>query len=580
MEAHLNQEQSSSTDAELQTKLLPDNHRGDHVRKGGLRTMPFIIVNVTFEGIASYGLMMNMIFYLIQVYHMEAVTASTVYYIWSALFHGLSVFGGFIADAYLGRFRVISIGSFVGFLGMSFLWMTTMVPQLTPSASSCQEASTRCSPPTLTQLGFLFASLGLISIGTGCIRPCSLAFGADQLKHHNNQRLIDSYFNWYFASFAFSAIIASTVVVYIQDHFGWQIGFVVPVFVIFCAALVFVLGSPLYVKVKVNESPFSGFGQVLINAFRNRKIHLLPAKCYNHSNDMDRLEPTDNLRFLNKACVVRDASIGSSSPNSCSDPTVEKVESLKSLIQIIPIWSSGILVYTIILQSFPILQAEKMNRNIVSWFQIPAASFNLFMRLTVTIWIPFYDRILVPFLAKFTHEPHGINPKTRMGVGLIFLIMAMVVSAIVETVRRDLANSNPSVDMSAMWLVPQYALLGLTEAFSGIGQLEFYYSELPKSMSSFAMAAFMVSSAIASLIASLLANIVDSVTGQGGNVSWLSSDINYGHGDYYYWLICFLCLLNFFYYLICCRVHRSFSSESRLSHVVDEEVSGSNEDKL
>ncbi|KAF5823883.1 putative proton-dependent oligopeptide transporter family [Helianthus annuus] len=134
-------------------------------------------------------------------------------------------------------------------------------------------------------------------------------------------------------------------------------------------------------------------------------------------------------------------------------------------------------------------------------------------------------------------------------------------------IRRDLANSNTPVDMSATWLVPQFVLLGLTEVFNGIGQLEFYYSELPNSMASLVMVMFTVSMAVASLVASLLTNSVDSVTGQGGDVSCLSSDINAGHVDYYYWLLSFLNLLNFLYYLICCRIHRSFSSsERRLSH--------------
>ncbi|KAJ0624878.1 putative proton-dependent oligopeptide transporter family, PTR2 family proton/oligopeptide symporter [Helianthus annuus] len=566
METHLNQD-TSSIDAELQSKLLHDDH---HVQKGGLRTMPFIIVNEAFESIASQGLSMNMIFYLMEVYHMEAATGTSVLYVWSALSNGLSIFGGFISDSYLGRFRVIAIGSLFSLVGVSFLWLTSIVPQLTPS--SCQEPGTGCSPPTRAQIGFLYASFGIMSIGSACIRPCSIAFGADQLKHHKNQRLIDSYFNWYYASATISTAIASTVVVYIQDRFGWRVGFAVPVLAMFCSVLMFLLGSPLYVKVKVDKSPFSGLIQVLIVAFRNRKIHLLPDDCYNHSNEMDRVELTDSLRFLNKACVVRDVDIGSSGLNPCGITTVENVESLKSLIRIVPIWSSGILVFVNLLQKFPTLEAEKMNRRITSSFEIPAASFNLFMLLTITIWIPFYDRVMVPFLAKFTHEPRGLNLKTRMGVGIILSIITMVVSAIVETIRRDLANSNTTVVMSAMWLVPQFVLLGLTEAFNAIGQLEFYYSELPNSMSSLAMVMFMVSMAVASLVASLLTNIVDSVTGQGGGVSWLSSDIDEGHVDYYYWLLSFLTLLNFVYYLICCRVHHNFSSsESRLSHVVDKE---------
>ncbi|KAJ0810987.1 putative proton-dependent oligopeptide transporter family, MFS transporter superfamily [Helianthus annuus] len=297
-------QEKSSIHEELQTHLLNDHN---HVHKGGLRTMPFIIVNEAFEKVASDGLLANMIFYLMQVYHMEAVTGTSVLYIWSACSTGLSVLGAFVSDSYLGRFRVIAFGSISSLVvsvsqcqpcnillllqGVSILWLTSIIPQLTPSCSSC--------PPTPAQLGVLFGSLGLISLGSACIKPCSIAFGADQLKHHNNQRLIDSYFNWYYASATISTIIASTVVVYIQDRFGWRVGFAVPVLVMLCSALMFLLGSPLYVKVKVNKSPYSGFIQVLVVAFRNRKIRLHPGDCYNHSNEMDRVELTDNLRFDN-----------------------------------------------------------------------------------------------------------------------------------------------------------------------------------------------------------------------------------------------------------------------------------------
>lgn len=108
---------------------------------------------------------------------------------------------------------------------------------------------------------------------------------------------MDSYFNWYYAFLTFSTVIASTVVVYIQDQLGWGIGFAVPVLFMFCSAFMFLLGSPFYVKDEVSKSPFSGFIQVLVVAFRNRKIRLLPNDRYNHSDEMDRVELTDNLRF-------------------------------------------------------------------------------------------------------------------------------------------------------------------------------------------------------------------------------------------------------------------------------------------
>ncbi|KAJ0523610.1 putative proton-dependent oligopeptide transporter family [Helianthus annuus] len=72
-------------------------------------------------------------------------------------------------------------------------------------------------------------------------------------------------------------------------------------------------------------------------------------------------------------------------------------------------------------------------------------------------------------------------------MGFAFSTLAMAVSAIVEHVRRQKAiqqgfrdNAHAVINMSAMWLVPQYCLHGLAEALSIIGQNEFYYSELPK----------------------------------------------------------------------------------------------------
>ncbi|KAM0071421.1 putative proton-dependent oligopeptide transporter family, MFS transporter superfamily [Helianthus debilis subsp. tardiflorus] len=553
----------SSIHTDLQTELLVHNH---HDRKGGMRTMPFIIVNEAFERLANYGLMPNMIFYLMEAYNMEVVSGTSILSIWSALSNGLSIFGAFISDSYLGRFRVIAIGSFSALLGMIFLWLTSVVPQLTPT---CDGPDTSCNPPSLTHLVFLYTCFILLSIGSGCIRPCSIAFGADQLKHHpslSNERVIERYFNWYYASVSISTIIALTAMVYIQEQLGWQVGFAIAVLIMLCSALMFVLGSSLYVKVKASESLFTGLVQVLVVAFKNRRIGLLPNDCYNHSEETDpKFELSDNLRFLNKACVLRDLNLNSSKLDPWSVSTIEKVESVKSLIRVLPLWSTGILIFTTMSQTFPTLQAKTMNRHITSWFEVPAASFNIFMIMTLTIWIAFYDCVLAPFLLKCTHQPRGLHPKTRMGIGLVIAIVAMIVSAIVEIIRRNKAGPNTTVDMSAMWLVPQYALFGLAEAFNSIGQMEFYYSELSKSMSSIAISLFMVSNAISGLVGSLLVNVVDALTTKGGNISWLSSDINEGHLDYYYWLLGFLNLLNFCYYLVCCRVHRSSSSpESRL----------------
>lgn len=226
-------------------------------------------------------------------------------------------------------------------------------------------------------------------------------------------------------------------------------------------------------------------------------------------------------------------------------------------------WSTGIIMFLCMNQnSFSTLQAKSMDRHITKNFEIPAGSFTVFMVVTLTIWVAFYDRIMVPLLAKYTGRPQGLSTKVRMGIGLLLACAALAVAAITENIRRRIAieeglvdSPGAVIDMSALWLVPQFALLGLAEAFNAIGQIEFYYSQLPKSMSSIAVAIFTLGTAVANLVGSLLVNIVDGVTSKDGNESWLSSNLNKGHLDYYYWLISVLGLINFIYFVACCWVY-------------------------
>ncbi|KAG9156052.1 hypothetical protein Leryth_012122 [Lithospermum erythrorhizon] len=225
-------------------------------RKGGFRTMPFIIVNESFEQVASFGLTPNMIIYLMNDYHLDAATGSSIIYLWSALSNSLSIFGAVTADSYFGRFWVICFGSISSLLGMILLWLTAVFPQLKPSP--CYQSSNSCNSADVTQLAVLFLSFGLISVGAGCVRPCSIAFGADQLANvstsGNKERILDAYFNWYYASAMFSNIVAVTVIVYIQDRYGWKIGFAVPfILMSISGSNSLFSSSSLYVKVKSEE---------------------------------------------------------------------------------------------------------------------------------------------------------------------------------------------------------------------------------------------------------------------------------------------------------------------------------------
>ncbi|XWS72546.1 hypothetical protein CRYUN_Cryun02cG0049300 [Craigia yunnanensis] len=102
-----------------------------------------------------------------------------------------------------------------------------------------------------------------------------------------------------------------------------------------------------------------------------------------------------------------------------------------------------------------------------------------------------------------------------MGIGLLCSYASMVAVAIVEYIRREIAiqegfSDEPQaiVYMSALWLLPYNVLNGLAEAFNGIGQIEFFYTNLPKTMSSIGSNLFGVGAFAASLVATRLMVLV------------------------------------------------------------------------
>ncbi|XP_006355985.1 protein NRT1/ PTR FAMILY 1.2-like [Solanum tuberosum] len=299
-----------------------------------------------------------------------------------------------------------------------------------------------------------------------------------------------------------------------------KLALVFPAILMFLSVLMFQIGSPLYIKVKAKtkQNLVIGLFQTVVAAFRKRNTRLSLSDCgeyYRWPHESEVFTPSKDLRFLNRACMIEDPERDLNPDGSASNPwnlsSLEQVESLKAIIRVLPMWSTGFIIFVDMnVFTFSLLQTKTMDRHIFPHFEIPAASFSVFLIIALTIWIAFYDRVLVPFLSKYTGQPRGLSPVTRMGIGLIASCMSIALSAITESIRRQRAieeghedDPNALVKMSAMWFVPQYALLGVAEAAHGVGQIEFLYALLPKSMSSIASAMYTVGTAVSSLIGQL-----------------------------------------------------------------------------
>lgn len=115
-----------------------------------------------------------------------------------------------------------------------------------------------------------------------------------------------------------------------------------------------------------------------------------------------------------------------------------QVEEMKALVRVIPLWATTIILNTVFLQivSFGAQEAMTMDRRLGS-IVIPAASVPVAAAFIILLFLPFYDRVLVPFLRKYTGDPRGISFLQRIGFGLFISIVAAVVAALIEKKRRQ-----------------------------------------------------------------------------------------------------------------------------------------------
>lgn len=245
--------------------------------------------------------------------------------------------------------------------------------------------------------------------------------------------------------------------------------------------------------------------------------------------------------------------------------SLQQVEELKSVIRIAPIWSSTISIFVCLAQlnTFSVLQAEMMDRHVGRHFQIPAGSFGIFTMLTLTLFLPIYDRFIVPFTRRMTKDGNGITLLQRMGIGMALAVISMAFAATAERKRRNLAVSHgymdtprDGIEMSALWLVPQFSVAGVAEAFNAIGQIEFLYSQFPENMRSIAGALFFLSMALGNYVSSLIVSIVHNTTGGPGHHNWLAQNLNMAKLDNFYWLIAGYGTLNLVYFVIIARWYR------------------------
>ncbi|KAL8552768.1 hypothetical protein ACS0TY_001450 [Phlomoides rotata] len=533
---------------------------------GGWGCAAMILGAEACERLTTLGIAVNLLTYLTNTMHMgNAASANTVTNFLGTSFM-LCLLGGFIADTFLGRYLTIAIFVTVQATGVTILTISTIIPTLRPP--KCVSGGEPCIPASGKQLLVLYTALYLTALGTGGLKSSVSGFGSDQFDESDEKekKQMIKFFNWFFFFISIGALLAVTVLVYIQDNIGREWGYGICACAILVGLVVFLSGTRRYRFKKLVESPLTQIASVVVAALRKR--HLPPPSDTSLLFDVDdvvgdesqsmkmkmkqKLPHSKQFRFLDKA-AIKDPQVPT---NKWYLSTLTDVEEVKLVVRMIPTWATTVMFWTVYAQmtTFSVSQATTMDRRIGKSFQIPAASLTVFFVATILITVAFYDRIIYPACKKVLKNPQGLTPLQRIGVGLVLSIFAMVAAALTEIKRLRVAQSEKGeavVPLSVFWLVPQFILVGSGEAFTYMGQLDFFLRECPKGMKTMSTGLFLSTLSLGFFVSSILVSIVHKVTGE--EKPWLADNLNQGRLYNFYWLLTILSFLNLVVFLACAR---------------------------
>ncbi|ONK59049.1 uncharacterized protein A4U43_C08F2440 [Asparagus officinalis] len=334
-------------------------------KTGGWSAAAMILGVELNERLTTLGIAVNLVTYITGTMHLgNAVAANTVTNFMGTSFL-LCLFGGFLADTYIGRHRRPQIQR-IGFRVRSVR---------------------RNQPPreeehvSLLQLVLLLHT----ALGTGGLKSSVSGFGSDQFDETNPQekKSMSRFFSWFFFFISLGSLLAVTVLVYIQDNVGREWGYGACAGSIVVGLMVFLAGTRRYRYKKLVGSPLTQIAAVVAAAWRKKPDD--PALLYDDVGEegkgkgkgKQRLPHTKQFRFLDHGAIKPDP-VAKQTKWQLS--TLTDVEEVKIIVRMLPIWATTIMFWTVYAQmtTFSVSQAVVMDRRITPSFSIPSGSLTVF----------------------------------------------------------------------------------------------------------------------------------------------------------------------------------------------------------
>ncbi|GLT34702.1 hypothetical protein SLA2020_092030 [Shorea laevis] len=538
-----------------------------------------ILLNQGLATLAFFGVGVNLVLFLTRVLQQNNADAANSVSKWTGTVYIFSLIGAFVSDSYWGRYKTCAIFQVIFVIGLMSLSLSSYMFLIRPKG--CGDKQIRCGPHSSLENGLFYVSIYLVALGNGGYQPNIATFGADQFDEEDPKEGHSkvAFFSYFYLAMNLGQLFSNTVLGYFEDEGMWALGFWASTGSAFAALVLFLVGTPRYRSFNQSGNPLCRFSQVIVAATKKWSVDVSADNLYDvdgedySTNGNRKILHTDEFKFLDKAAYVTTRDLNDQKQgihNPWRLCPITQVEEVKCILKLLPIWLCTI-IYSLVFTQMASLFVEQgaAMKTTIPNFTIPPASMSSFDTLSVALFIFIYRRVIDPLVGRMRKKDiKGLTELERMGIGLVIAIMAMIVAGVVECYRLKYARSDcthceGSSSLSIFWQVPQYALIGASEVFMYVSQLEFFNAQAPDGLKSFGSALCMTSISFGNYVSSLLVTMVMKISTEHHMPGWIPGNLNRGHLDRFYFLLAGLTTIDLIVYMVCARLYKCIKLEGK-----------------
>lgn len=491
-----------------------------------------ILVTEVAERFAYFGFRAVLVLYLHNGLGLSSSTSISLYATVSCGAYLSPLLGSLLADSKWGRFKVILRFSTLYTFGLAFLTFgASRAPPLNDDTAGDSLAVKGNGNLLLAKIATLFG-LSMACLGTGGIKPCVSAFGADQIvlaggtssssdddvlkrdkqsddgsnddneydidddndDRHTREELsitedardaeVKSFFSAFYFCINVGALTSFAIVPIIRAHYGFSTCFLVT-WIVFSSSLLIFLGQTPNYKHRIHDASQPELSRVLqacvhsvISRTRHKRDHGSHMPIPSHE------EPsTEDESVVENA---EDDSITSMDRIIYED--AQKILHLMPLMLFFPFY------WTLYDQQGSVwtLQATHLKLRGLQPEQLQFLN-----PFEIMFFIPLFDQVIYPWLDRI-----GVNiqPLKKIEYGMGLTVISFFACALLEYFIQN----RPPNSVSLAWQIPQITIITVGEIFLNVTGLEFAYSQAPGNMQALILALYLLMTAIGDGLSALL----------------------------------------------------------------------------